>query len=125
VHLLWFDTGSQVINYINHGQARSRLPICDFEYFGHSNKYCFMLDYGNEIMAASTVWLHENDLGRLKRSIFAPNAYCKSWGCHTAESMSSVWKRKLGVPLEGAVGSTDYTVVGRGILPTVSGRWSR
>lgn len=122
VTLKWFDSSGSFISAIN---SRPRGSIQTFDYFGHSNKYCFMFDYGNDIMAASTSWLHQDDLSRIKRSIFAKNAYCKSWGCHTAESMSKVWKRKLGVPLEGAHGPTDYRVVGKGEMPKVQGRWGR
>lgn len=122
VTLKWFSSSGSFVDTMN---SRPRGSIVTFDYFGHSNKYCFMFDYGNDIMAASTSWLHENELDRIKRSIFAKNAYCKSWGCHTAESMSKVWKRKLGVSLEGAVGPTDYTMVGRGTLPIVKGRWAR
>jgi hypothetical protein len=122
VTLIWIDSNATLFQALN---SRPRGSVQTFDYFGHSNKYCFMLDYGNEIMAASTVWLHEDDLGRIKSSIFAPNAYCKSGGCHTGESMTQVWKRKLGVPLEGAVGPTDYTVVGQAVMPVVQGRWAR
>lgn len=120
--LIWFDSSQGLIQTLNN---RPRGSINSFDFFGHSNKYCFMLDYGNDVMAASTVWLHQNDLTKIKRSIFAKNSYCKSWGCHTGESMSQVWKRKLGTPLEGARGPTDYTVLSRGILPVVKGRWVR
>lgn len=120
VTLKWFDSQGGMISAIN---SMPRGSVQTFDFFGHSNKYAFMLDYGNDIMAASTIWLHQNDLGQIKGSIFAKNAYCKSWGCHTAESMSKVWKRKLGVPLEGAHGPTDYTVVGQGRMPVVKGRW--
>ena len=48
-----------------------------------------MLDYGNEIMAACKAWIHENDLGRIRRGIFAPQRLCQSYGCHTGESMST------------------------------------
>ncbi|BCX49506.1 hypothetical protein HAHE_34140 [Haloferula helveola] len=122
VSLKWVSSNGNVISTLN---SLPRGSVQTFDYFGHSNKYCFMLDYGNEIMAASTVWIHEDDLNRISRSIFAKNAYCKSWGCHTAESMSKKWKSRLGVPLEGAVGPTDYTVVGQGKLPVVKGRWAR
>jgi len=122
VTLRWFDSQAGMVNALN---ALPRRSVVTFDFFGHSNKYCFMLDYGNDIMAASTVWLHEDDLSRIKRSIFADNAYCKSWGCHTGESMSKVWKRRFGVPLEGAIGSTNYRVVGQGKLPEVQGRWTR
>jgi hypothetical protein len=76
-------------------------------------------------MAASTAWLHESEIPRLKSSVFAHNAYCKSWGCHTGESMSPIWKKHIGVPLEGARGPTNYVVVGQGKLPVVSGSWVR
>ncbi|MCU0794536.1 MAG: hypothetical protein MUF31_01230 [Akkermansiaceae bacterium] len=122
VTLRWTDSGNDLINAIN---SRPRGAIQTFDYFGHSNKHCFMLDYGNDIMAASTAWLHENEISRINRAVFASNAYCKSWGCHTGESMSKIWKSKLGVALEGAVGPTDYRVVGQGLMPVVKGRWAR
>ena len=120
--LIWVDSTGELIRALN---RRPRGSIASFDYFGHSNKYCFMLDYSNDIMGASTVWLHQNDLNKIKSSIFAKSAYCKSWGCHTGESMSQIWKSKLGTSLEGARGPTDYTVVGQGILPVVKGSWVR
>src|SRR3954463_6499242 len=42
INLVWFNDGpNEVINYMNN---RSGLKISDFEYFGHSNKACFMFD---------------------------------------------------------------------------------
>ena len=120
--LVWVDTGGATIRALN---SRPSQSVVSFDYFGHSNRYCFMLDYGNTIMAVSKAWIHESDLRRIRRSIFARSAHCQSYGCHTGESMSSEWKRALGVPLIGAKGKTDYAVVGQGILPTVSGSWSR
>jgi len=119
--LIWVDSSSGLISSLN---SRPRGSVQTFDYFGHSNRHCFMLDYGSDIMAACTVWLHERDLGKIRRSIFAKNAYCKSWGCHTAESMSKVWKSATGLHLEGARGKTDYTFVGRGQLPIGEG-WVR
>ena len=101
-----FSNGGDVINYLN---GRARGSITGFEYFGHSNKFCFMFDYSSEIYGVSTAWLHQNDLKRLRGSVFASNAYCQSWGCHTAEAMSDEWKRVTGVWLVGAIGKTDYT----------------
>ncbi len=120
--LVWFNGTGDFIQKLN---SRPRGSVETFDFFGHSNRYAFMFDYGNEIMAASTAWLHENDLPRIKAGIFSRNAYCKSWGCHTGESMSPVWKRTLGVALEGANGPTSYTEVGQGTLPVVKGRWVR
>ena len=67
----------------------------------------------------------ENDLRRIRGRIFNPAALCQSYGCHTGESMSSVWKKTFRIPLIGAKGKTDYAVVGEGRLPTVSGSWVR
>jgi hypothetical protein len=121
VTLVWFDSTPGLISSIN---SRPRGTVQSFDYFGHSNRHCFLLDYSGHIMAASTVWLHERDLPKIRGAIFAKDAYCKSWGCHTAESMSKVWKNSIGLKLEGAMGKTDYTVVGKGQLPIGEG-WVR
>ncbi len=120
--LIWFNSGGDFINQFN---SRPRGAVQTFDYFGHSNKYAFMFDYGTDIMAVSTDLLHERDIPRLKSSIFAPNAYCKSWGCHTGQSMSAVWKRHMGTILEGANGKTVYNDVGQGIMPIGYGGWVR
>ncbi len=122
VSLVWFNGSGDFLQKFN---SRPRGSVQTFDFFGHSNRYAFMFDYGNDIMAASTAWLHEHDLPRIKSSVFASNAYCKSWGCHTGESMSAKWKSATGIALEGASGPTSYTVVGQGILPVVKGRWVR
>ena len=122
VTLIWFNSSSGFLQTLN---ARPRGSVKSFDFFGHSNRHAFMFDYGNDIMAASTAWLHERDLPRLKASIFDRNAYCKSWGCHTGESMSKAWKSATGIALEGARGPTTYTVVGLGRLPVVRGSWVR
>lgn len=122
VTLIWFSSSSGFLQTLN---SRPRGSVKSFDFFGHSNRHAFMFDYGNDIMAASTAWLHERDLPRLKASIFDRNAYCKSWGCHTGESMSAAWKSATGIALEGARGPTTYTVVGLGRLPVVRGSWVR
>jgi hypothetical protein len=124
VKLIWFDSGSQLIHYLNHGQNRSRMPICNFEFFGHSNKYCFMFDYSSDVYGASTAWLHEKDLPRINR-VFTRDAFCKSWGCHTGESMSRAWRRATGVPMWGAIGKTDYANPDGSITLSFGGRWSK
>ena len=122
VTLIWFNSGGNFIQTLN---SRPRGSVETFDFFGHSNRYAFMFDYCNDVMAVSTAWLHEKDLPRIKSSVFASNAYCKSWGCHTGESMSAIWKSSLGVALEGAKGPTSYTQVGSGTLPVVHGSWVR
>lgn len=120
--LVWFNSSGNFIQQLNSRPSRS---IQTFDFFGHSNRYAFMFDYGSEIMAVSTAWLHEKDLPRIKSSIFDRSAYCKSWGCHTGESMSAAWKIATGVALEGANGPTSYCDVGQGTLPVVHGSWVR
>lgn len=120
VNLVWISTGDQAISTIN-----SKRDIITFDFFGHSNRHCFMLDYGSDVMAVSQAWIHERDLGKISSRAFNKNASCQSWGCHTGESMSAVWKRKVGVPLIGAKGKTDYAALSSGRMPTVSGQWIR
>lgn len=120
--LIWFNDSGSFIRAMN---SRPKGSIQTFDFFGHSNRHAFMFEYGSDIMAASTAWLHERDLPKLKSSVFAHNAYCKSWGCHTGESMSAVWKSALGIPLEGATGATTYTVISQGKLPVSRGSWRR
>jgi len=120
--LIWINSGGDFIRAMN---GRPRGSVQTFDYFGHSNRYCFLLDYSSDIMAACTAWVHERDLPRLSASVFSSNAYCKSWGCHTAESMSDKWKSATGQPLEAATGPTNYDKVGQGTLPTSSSGWVR
>lgn len=120
VKLIWINTGPQAIAAIN-----SHQEIKTFDFFGHSNRFCFMLDYGSDVMAVSQAWIHEDDLGQIRRGAFAKNAVCQSWGCHTGESMSAVWKSKLGMPLIGAKGKTDYAALSFGRLPDIVGTWVR
>lgn len=120
--LIWIDSGDDFFREMN------RLPsgsVVNFDFFGHSNKHCFLLDYSNEIMASSKEWIHETDLGKLKARIFNKNAVCQSYGCHTGESMSAYWKRATGVTLIGAKGKTDYVTLNDNKLPRVNGSWVR
>lgn len=120
--LVWLNSGSDFFRRMN---SLPRGSVVNFDFFGHSNKHCFLLDYSNEIMASCKAWIHENELGRLKASVFSRNAHCQSWGCHTGESMSAFWKRATGVTLIGAKGKTDYTSLSFGRLPKVNGSWIR
>ena len=126
VNLVWFDRPEQVVNYLNYGQPRSEVKIADFEYFGHSNRACWMFDYSNEIDSASKSWLHEDDLKQIHRGIFTRDAFVKSWGCYTGESMSKYFKQATGKKMIGAMGKTDYSNGHeRGWVPALSpgGRW--
>ncbi len=119
VNLVYFHSQSELISYLN---SRTQ-KIAGFEYFGHSNKACFLFDYSNEIDSASKVWLHETDLTKLRRGIFANGAYAKSWGCHTGESMSQKFKSATGVKMIGANGKTQYMTETLPIISTPGGNW--
>jgi hypothetical protein len=126
VKLVWFDEGDELIEYLNVGQPRDRVKIANFEYYGHSNRACWMFDYSNEIDSGSKSWLHENELARIHRDIFTRDAFIKSWSCHTGESMSKKWKRATGKRMIGAIGKTDYSYGHlRNWTPTLStgARW--
>ncbi len=120
VKLVLFDRQSDVISYLNN---RSSQKLAGLEYFGHSNKACFLFDYSNEIDSASKVWLHESDFSKLRRGIFANGAYVRSWGCHTGESMSQKFKAATGVKMIGANGKTQYMTETLPIISTPGGNW--
>jgi hypothetical protein len=123
VKLMWFDKPSQVINYLNAGQSRDKVKIADFEFFGHSNKACWMFDYSSNIDSASKAWLHQDDMKQINRGIFSRDAYVKSWSCHTGESMSKVFKTQTGVVMIGASGKTQYMTDELPVLASPTGRW--
>ncbi len=108
IRLVWIYSGRDVIKYINKGRNRRRTKVASFYYYGHSNRHAFMMDYSNDISGASTAWLHERDLSSIKRSAFARKPDCRSYGCHTGESMSAKWRSATRTKLWGAVGKTDY-----------------
>jgi hypothetical protein len=122
--LVWFHSGSDVIDYLNNGQPRDQVKIVDFEYFGHSNRACFMFDYSNVIDSACKSWLHEDELGKISRRAFDRHAYVKSWGCHTGESMSKKWYAATGVHMIGAIGKTQYMMEELPILVSEGGKWA-
>jgi hypothetical protein len=123
LNLVWFDKADDMIAYLNSGQDRTQVKIADFEYFGHSNKACFMFDYSNQIDSASKCWLHETDLTKIKRDDFARGAFVKSWGCHTGEEMSSYWHAATGTRMWGAIGRTDYSQDQQVVLCSPGGHW--
>jgi len=112
LNLVYFGSQKQLLDYLNGGTAqhpRDTCKIADLEYFGHSNRACFMFDYSNEIDSGSKTWLHETELNRINRGIFVAKPFIKSWGCHTGESMSALWRKATGQRMIGAIGSTDYS----------------
>lgn len=122
--LVWFHSGADVIDYLNNGQPRDQVKIVDFEYFGHSNRACFMFDYSNVIDSACKAWLHEDELSKISRRAFDRHAYVKSWGCHTGESMSKKWYAATGVHMIGAIGKTQYMMEELPILVSEGGKWA-
>ena len=125
VRRIYFSKTQELIDYLNKGKNRERVKIGDFEYFGHSNKACWMFDYSNFIDSSSKAWLHEEDLTKLLPGIFAKDAYAKSWGCYTGESMSRHFQSATGVPLWGAVGKTQYRTDELPMLAGWRGKWTR
>lgn len=122
VNRVYFSSTAELVGYLNTGGDRSRVKISNLEYFGHSNKACWMFDYSNFVDGASKAWLHEDELSQLQPGIFAADAFVKSWGCHTGESMSQVFRRLTGIKMWGAVGKTQYQT---DELPKLAGRWGR
>ncbi|HEY6204611.1 MAG TPA: hypothetical protein VIW21_00420 [Chthoniobacterales bacterium] len=123
LNLVWFNTGNDVINYINAGPLRDKMKVAGFEYFGHSNRACFMFDYSNVIDSACKSWLHDNELHKINGRAFAKRAYIQSWGCHTGEEMSEKWYRATGTHMIGAIGKTQFMMEELPILSSPGGKW--
>jgi hypothetical protein len=121
--LVYFQNGSDVINYLNNGPYRDRMKVAGFEYFGHSNKACFMFDYSSNLDSASKSWLHESELSKIHRNVFARGVFIKSWGCHTGEQMSKKWFNATGTHMIGAVGKTQYMMEELPVLVSQSDKW--
>ena len=121
--IIYFDKGDEVINYLNNGQPRDQVKVAFFEFFGHSNKACFMFDYSSGLDSASKSWLHESELVKIKRSTFTRDANVRSWGCHTGESMSKKWRVAVGNRMWGAVGKTQYMTHELPVLSSPNGKW--
>jgi hypothetical protein len=124
VRLVWFNSQAELIAYLNNGLDRDKIKIADFDYFGHSNKACFLFDYSNTIDTMSIAWLHVKDLGKIHSDIFTHDATCKSWGCHSGEMYSQWWKSHFDVPMTGAIGKTDFAHGGLPQLSNADGKWS-
>ena len=116
--LIYFEKGTEIINYLNNGQPRDKLRVANFEYYGHSNAKCFMFDYSSNIESACKSWLHEDELKQINGRVFARGAFIKSWGCHTGESMSKKWHAATGTQMWGVIGKTQYMT---DELPTITG----
>jgi hypothetical protein len=125
VNLVWFDTKEQLIDYLNRGLDRDKNKIASFDYFGHSNKACFLFDYSNRIDTMSIAFLHVADLRKIHRHDFSRNAACKSWGCHSGEMYSQWWKSQFDIAMTGAIGKTDFSHGGLPVLSDSTGKWSQ
>lgn len=123
VRLIWFSSTEEFLAYVNSGQNRERVKISNFEYFGHSNKACWMFDYSNFIDSSSKAWLHEMELSRLNPGIFAKDAFAKSWGCHSGESMIAHFRNATGVRMWGVTGKTQYRTDELPVPASFWGRW--
>jgi len=123
LHLVYFNKGGEVVDYLNNGQPRTSLKVAAFEYFGHSNRACFMFDYSNVIDSSAKAWLHETDFSKIDRRIFAKGAFAKSWGCHTGEEMSRYWHAATGIRMWGAIGKTQFMDEELPILISEGGKW--
>jgi len=124
LNLVYFHDGADVINYLNNGQPRDQMKVAFFEYFGHSNKACFMFDYSSNIDSSSKSFLHQSQLTAIKRNDFARNAEIRSWGCHTGEMMSQKWRQAVGNRMWGVVGKTQFMTNELPVIATPGGRWA-
>ena len=122
--LRYFRGGQEVINYLNFGQPRDQVKVAFFEFFGHSNKACFMFDYSSAVDSASKSFLHQNQLTAINRNVFTRDAAIRSWGCHTGEMMSKKWREATGTRMWGVVGKTQYMTHELPVIAPPGGKWT-
>ena len=124
---IYFDNKNQLLTLLRRDGSKDKPKISRLEYFGHSNKKCWMFDYSNRVDggALEPLVLHVDDLERISGSSFTPDAECVSYGCHSGEEFSQRWRMIVGRPMVGAVGKTDYSDGG---MPKISkgkgGTWA-
>jgi hypothetical protein len=121
--LVYFDTAPELIAYLNNGRATTK--ICGLEFFGHSNKACWMFDYSNNLDSGSKCWLHEKELKQINRGIFARDAFIKSWSCYSGELFVKSWYSATGTRMWGAIGKTQYMTDELPAFSTPAGHWMR
>ncbi len=124
---IYFDDKHQLFTLLRRDGSPERPKISRLEYYGHSNKKCWMFDYSNRVDggAIEPLVVHVDDLENISGSSFTPNATCVSYGCHSGEEFSQRWRMIVGRPMVGAVGKTDYRAGG---MPKLSegkgGSWA-
>jgi hypothetical protein len=108
---IYFDNKTQLFTLLRRDGSKEKPKISRLEYFGHSNKKCWMFDYSNRVDggALEPLVVHVDDLEKISGSSFTPNAECVSYGCHSGEEFSQRWRMVVGRPMIGAVGKTDYS----------------
>jgi len=107
----YFDNKTQLFTLLRRDGSKEKPKISRLEYFGHSNKKCWMFDYSNRVDggALEPLVVHVDDLDKISGSSFTSNAECVSYGCHSGEEFSQRWRMIVGRPMVGAVGKTDYS----------------
>ena len=108
---VYFDNKNQLFTLLRRDGSQERPKISRLEYFGHSNKKCWMFDYSNRVDggAIEPLVVHVDDLENISGSSFTPNATCVSYGCHSGEEFSQRWRMVVRRPMVGAIGKTDYS----------------
>ena len=118
----FFDTTPELLAYLN---DRGAQKICGLEFFGHSNKACWMFDYSNNLDSGSKCWLHEKELGQIHRGIFTRDALIKSWSCYSGELFVKSWYQATGTRMWGAIGKTQYMTDELPTFAKADGHWAR
>ncbi|MGF1677997.1 MAG: hypothetical protein ACFCUX_02260 [Candidatus Methylacidiphilales bacterium] len=123
--IVWFHDRDSLLDYLHKGQDRNKIKISRLEYFGHSNKRNWCFDYSNFVDGAvmESMCLHVKHLPAIKSTIFSPNAFTRSWGCHSGEEYSQAWFAATRTRMWGAVGKTDYSTGGVPKLSNSGGSW--
>ena len=120
--VVYFDKTAELVSYLNNHATQK---ICGLEFFGHSNKACWMFDYSNNLDSGSKCWLHEKELGQIHRGLFTRDALIKSWSCYSGELFVKSWSKATGTRMWGAIGKTQYMTDELPTFAKADGHWAR
>ncbi|MEG0296606.1 MAG: SH3 domain-containing protein [Clostridium sp.] len=114
VNIKFFDSVSELIEYINTG--RSSVKITSFTVFAHGYPGWISLGAGSGL--GSSLAFEMSDIKRLNRAAF-DSVYTEFYSCRTAalhtptssESFADIWYKQVGGYVKAAVCRTDYAVI--------------
>jgi hypothetical protein len=115
------NDGFEVIAFETADELTAKLAnfpdrIASVEYFGHSNRSDFLLDYGIDSRPNAKYHWGKTQAAKISAGRFVNSAYFASYGCYQGEAdgLASAIQKLWYIEAIGSVGKTDYLPIGKG-----------